>query len=647
MKGKKPTVALFLCKCGTNIADMIDMDVVAKRFAEAATIETHELFCSPAGKKFMTESLKKSKPDIVVVAACSPKTHEKTFRDIAAAAEINLAKVQMANIREQDAWVTADKNEATKKAIALINGAIERSMFHEELQPRFMECLTDIVVIGGGIAGIEAALMAAAAGRKVTIIEKEISLGGNVIKMEEVAPKMECAPCLLAPRIAAVRDNPNITVIANADVTDVLGFFGNFNVKVRQKARYVKNTCIGCEACFEVCPVESPSAFHCGLGNKKAVYTLFPGSLPAAAIIDKKQCKHFIDGSCNACAAACPFQAIDFEDHDRQLEIAAGAVIVATGSATVGASVLPKRLGYKKFSDVYTLSEFERIASSNGPYGGSIHCVDGRPVTSLAVIHCAGSLTKDGIPYCSGICCATALKAGEMLRKKQPDAKVFNIHDRLTFPGRETESFFERQIEEGTRFLKTNDLQGVTISQKGNTLVVSGAGFEPVSADMVVLATPVVPCVGMEGLSAMLNTETSESGFFKPDHQILHATGTSIDGIYAAGSCASPCDIPTAITRAQAAAGDAIARLMPGRKIELEVMTTCIDEHLCSGCKLCISLCPYKAITFDKEKRQSFVNEAICRGCGTCVAGCPGGAARAKHFTDQQLIAEMEGVLHG
>ena len=645
MNGKKPTIALFLCKCGTNIADMVDYDQVAARFASQAVIEKHDLYCSPAGKKAMEESLKKNNPDMVVVAACSPKTHEKTFRDVSAAVGINMAKVHMANIREQAAWVTADKKEATQKAIELINGAISRIRLHEELQARSMECRTDVVVIGGGIAGIEAALMAANAGRKVTLFEKEISLGGSVIKMEEVAPNMECAPCLLAPRISAIRDNKNITVIANAEVTDVLGFFGNFTVKARKKARYVKNSCIGCEACFEVCPVDVISDFHHGLGTKKAVYTLFPGSLPATAIIDKNKCLHFVDGSCDACVAACPFQSIDFNDTDSLVEISAGAVIIATGAGNA-VPKLPPALGYKKFKDVHTLMEFERIGSSNGPYGGDFHCADGRPVKSLAVVHCAGSLTKEGLPYCSGICCMTGMKAGEALRKKIPDALVVNIHDRLTLPGPEAETFYSHQIKEGTQFIKSSGLSKIKVEQENDKLQVSGPDFKPVTVDMVVLATGSAPCDDMAALTTILNTDTNENGFFKPDHQILHATGTSIDGIYAAGACASPCDIPTAITRAQAAAGDIVSRLVPGRKIDLEAMTSCIDEKLCAGCKMCIALCPYKAVTFDKEKRISVINEAICRGCGTCVAGCPGKAAGAKHYTKEQIFAEVGGIIH-
>jgi heterodisulfide reductase subunit A2 len=646
MKKHDKKMALFLCKCGTNIADMVDFDTIQRRFGATAAVSTHDLLCSPAGKKFMKESLAANKPDVVVVAACSPKMHEKTFQDVAAGAGINMARVHMANIREQCAWVTKDKNEATAKAIALINGALVRSVLHEDLDKRSMECLTDIVVIGGGIAGIEAALMAANAGRKVTIIEKEISVGGEVIKMEEVAPNMECAPCLLAPRISSVRDNPNITVVANAEVTDVIGFFGNFIVKALRKARYVKSSCIGCEACFEVCPVSAPSNFHLGLGTKKAIYTQFPGSLPATAVIDAKTCKHFIDGSCDACVAVCPFQSIDFNDKDEKIEITAGAVIVATGSGLLPMTSLPlfKR---GRIANALTMPEFERIASSNGPYGGDIRLADGRPVNSLAVIHCAGSLTTEGVPYCSGICCMTAMKAGELLRKKNPKAAVVNIHDRMVMTGPDYDAFYKRQKHEGTKFVKTSDLTAVSVAQKGNSLEVRGPGFEPFSADMVVLATGSTPSPDMDALCKLLNTDRSSGGFFKPDHQILHATGTSIDGVYAVGGCASPCDISTAITRAQAAAGDAVSRLVPGRKIELETMTSAIDELKCGGCRLCIAVCPYKAVRYDRDKKVSVVNEAVCRGCGTCAAACPGGAIRAKHFADNQLFAEVEGVLHG
>ncbi|MBN1577103.1 MAG: CoB--CoM heterodisulfide reductase iron-sulfur subunit A family protein [Chitinispirillaceae bacterium] len=649
MNGKKTKIALFLCKCGANIADFIDLKEIESRFSGNDTtsfVETQDLLCSPAGKKNMLETIEKNKPDFVVVAACSPQMHEKTFQEVVADAGINMARMQMANIREQSAWVTTDKKKATLKAIALINAAMERSVLHDDLQPKTMECLTDLIIIGGGMAGIEAALLAANAGRKVTIVEKEISLGGSVIKIEEVAPNMECAPCLLSPRLAAVRDNKNIRVISNASVTDVLGFFGNFKVKIKRMARYVKESCIGCEACFEVCPVTVDNDFNLGLGTKKAISTLFAGSVPAAAAIDKTNCLHFTDGSCNACAAVCPFQSIDFEDTGEDIEVSAGAVIVATGCTTVNPSTVPET-GYGKIENVYSMPEFERIASSNGPYGGEIRLKNGEPPRSVAVIHCVGSLSDGGVPYCSGICCMTAIKTGELLRKKNPDVEVYSIHDRLVFNGPEQQAFFEKQKEEGTHFVKTERLRDLRVVQNGTTIEISGPDFQPIAVDMVVLSTGLTPQKGTLALARMLNADLTDAGFFKADHPILRAIGSSIDGVYTAGCCASPCDVTTAITRAQAAAGDAISKLVPGRKIALEVMTTIIDEIKCAGCKLCIAVCPYKAIDFDGQKKVCVVNEAICRGCGTCAATCPGGAARAIHFSDQQIMAEIGGLLHG
>lgn len=640
---------LFLCRCGANIADFVDLPQLeswAKERGDLCFVETHDLLCSPAGKTFVEDTIRAHSPDTVVVAACSPKMHEKTFGDAAQNAGLNMARVAMANVREQCAWVTADKAQATRKAQSLIAAGIARAARQEDLEPRFMECLTDLVVIGGGIAGMEAALAGANAGRTVTIIEREISLGGSLIKTEEVAPAMECSPCLLAPRLAQIKEHPNIRVVTQAEVTDVIGFYGNFTVRARRKARYVKESCIGCEMCFEVCPASVTSAFHLGLGQHKAVYTAFPGSVPAAAAIDRSACLHFTDQSCDACVSVCPFGSIDFEDQDEDLEFKAGAVIVATGYDTVDPTGIG-RLGFGVIDDVYDMPQFERIASSNGPYGGEIRLRDGRTPGSLAVIHCVGSLCADGLPYCSGICCTLAAKAGELFRKKIPGATVTSIHDRLVFDGPAANRFFRRQIEEGTKFLRVWDLCSVSVERTPQGLRVSANGMEPITVDMVVLATGMIAHPTNAALAGLCNTEVDAFGFLKPDHGVLHATGTTIDGIYAAGCVSSPCDSATAVSRAHAAVGHALSRLVPGRQIELEVLTCSIDAERCAGCKLCVAVCPYKAIAYDREKAVSVITEAICRGCGTCAATCPAGAASAKHFTDTQIYAELGGVLHG
>jgi heterodisulfide reductase subunit A len=311
--------------------------------------------------------------------------------------------------------VTRDKALATEKAKALISAAVNRGRLAEALQRRSMEVNADVLVIGGGIAGIEAALLAARAGRKVYLVEREISLGGTVIKTEQVAPNLECSPCLLAPRLALVKEHPNIRVITNAEVIQLLGFYGNFSAKIIKKARFVEDNCIGCEECFPPCPVTISSDFHLGLGKVKAIYTLFPGSVPAAAAIDRASCLHFSGESCVKCVEACPFKSINFEQRDELIEVNIGAVVVATGYADGDVSQFD-RLDHGKIDNVYTLPEFERLASSNGPTRGVIQLRDGGKPSSVAVIHCAGSLTENGVPYCSGSCCTQAVKVGMLVR---------------------------------------------------------------------------------------------------------------------------------------------------------------------------------------------------------------------------------------
>jgi heterodisulfide reductase subunit A len=598
-------LGVFLCKCGTNIAGFVDLDAVQAKLTthpDVSFVSSHNLMCSPEGRKFVEETIARHHPDHVLVAACSPKMHEQTFRDAAVRAGLNMGMVQIVNLREQCAWVTPDVQQATRKALTLI--------------------------------------------RKVVLIEKEVSLGGEVIKTEEVAPNMECAPCLLAPRLSAIRDNPNIQVVANAEVTDVLGFFGNFTVKVRAKARYVTKDCIGCEACFEACPTSVRSRFHLGLGTRKAIYTLFPGSVPAAAIIDRDACRHFTHDSCDACVGACPFGAIDFNDTDRDLEFQAGAVILAAGHGAVDPSGIA-RLGYGKIDNVYTLAEFERLASSNGPCGGQILLRNGKQPASLAVLNCVGSLSDEGVPYCSGTCCLLAGKVGHLARAKIPGVSVYNLHDRLVFAGPAGQAFHRHQIEAGTKYLHVEDLASVHLTQGPRGIHISANGIADLDVDMVVLVTGVTPAAGLGRLAEQLNIDRDAHGFLKPDHPVLHQAGTTLDGIYAVGGCVQPCDSGAAVTMAQAAVGDALSKLVPGRRIQLEAMTSCIDKDTCAGCRMCVAVCPYKAISYDTEEHVCAVNEALCRGCGTCAATCPSGACTAKHYTNTQIYAEIGGVVHG
>jgi heterodisulfide reductase subunit A2 len=640
---------LFLCRCGTNVADFVDLEAVqawAQEEAHADHVCIHDYLCAPAGKAFIETTLKEQGSRRAVMAACSPKLHQKTFEECGGNAGLNPAQVSMANIREQCAWVTPDKEKAKIKARQLIRAALDRSALHLDLPRQRMECNTDFVVIGGGIAGIEAALQAAEAGRKVTIFEKEISLGGEMIKVEELAPSGECSPCLLAPRLSEVRENPNITVITGATVTDVIGFFGNFTVKARKKARYVTDDCIGCEACFEPCPVEVQSTFHLGMGTHKAIHTLFPGSVPAAAAIEREHCLKLNGIECEACVENCPFGALDFAQTDETVEVQCGAVVVAVGAEVHVPSDLA-RLGLDGKSDIYTYAEFERLTCSNGPTQASLVKRDGTAPSRIAVLHCAGSLCADGLAYCSGVCCTNALMVGDTVRKQLPEAIVTNIHDRLMLPGRDAEAFLLHQTSEGTRMIECRELDKVRIEpQASGEIVILVPGRDALTVDMVVLSTGFVAGQRARELSVLINAEQDSHGFLRSDHPILNITGSVIDGVSLAGSCLQPSHAPQSITSAQAAVGRSLSRLVPGRTIELETMVSRIDAAHCAGCKMCVATCPYKAIGFDRETRKSKVNEAVCRGCGTCAATCPGNAITAVHFTNEQLIAEVKGVLH-
>lgn len=646
---------LLLCKCSSNISNFIDFNEIkawAKKREDIHLIITGNLLCSPDEKSTISKLLKGNNKYIkyrkiksIIIAACSPKLHEKTFRDIAEERNVNISRIAMANIREQCAWVTKNKEAATKKAIQLIRAALTRVKYSEELTQPTMKILSDILIIGGGIAGIKTALTLSKAGRKVYLVEKDISIGGSIIKSEEIAPNMECAPCLIAPLLSAVRDDPNIEVITNAEVEEVVGFFGNFTVTVRKKARFVEDTCVGCEECFEVCPVSVKNDFHYKLGDRKAVYTLFAGSVPAAAVIDSESCRHFTEVTCEECKSVCPFQSINFEQEDEVLSIKTGSIVLATGLSNYNPSGI-ENLGYNKLDNVFTSYEFERLSSSNGPTESSIVLKNGEVPESAAVIHCAGSLSENGLAYCSKVCCLNALKAGALLKAQNKEIQIYNIHNDIVLNNPKEFEFLKEQKNMGTSFIHCTDLASIKLEKDNGRIRISGKGFENITVDMAVLSTGLLPPENTGELAARLNIDLDNYNFFIPDHELLHSTGTVLDGIYAAGCAVTPCNIPESVTQGQAVAGDILSKLIPGREIELEIMTSVIDESKCAGCKLCITVCPFKAIIFDKEKMVSVVNEAICRGCGTCTAACPSNASTAKHFSDNEIYAEIGGILH-
>lgn len=649
-----PKIGVFLCKCGENIGSVIDVDSLADRVkntADVVFVETHELLCSPDGREFVSAEIRKRGVDRVVAAACSPKDHENTFQKSLEAAGLNRHLLQMANIREHCSWVSTDKVASLDKAEALIRAAIRRVRFHESLVQKEIEANPDVLVIGGGPAGIEAALLAAAAGRKVTLVEKSPTLGGTPTQFEEVAPTMECAPCMMAPRLDEVSRHEGVTVLTSTEALEIVGYLGNFKARVLKTARLIDTErCLGCDECIQACPVSVRSDYQHGLGDRKAIFVPFPGSVPNAAFIDRENCLRYKGESCTACADACPFEAVNFQEQDEILDIEAGAVVVATGFSSFDPKA-DKRWDMSDMSEVYTLGGLERLAGNHGPTGGRIVMKNGEVPGTIAVVHCVG---RSELGYCSGVCCQSALKIAELLRgcskDKGGDTEVVHLHTDLVLPGRLGEGLRQKAAHAGARFVRTMGPNHMQVEKQADRLRVdykdAVGALQSVTADMVVLACGMTSSEGTRQMAKILDLVSDSSGFIAPDHPLMRPTEASLEGVFTAGCASGPKTIAQSVVDAKSAAGAALSKIQPGKKLKLEVIVAHAEETLCSKCMVCVAVCPYRAAEYDAKADQVVINEVLCRGCGTCVGGCGSGAAIARQFTDAQLEAEMREVLH-
>lgn len=638
-------IGVYVCKCGPNIGDKIDVDAIVNdvnSIKDVATAKSHNLLCSEDGIKFLKSEIKKEKLSRVAIAACTPKMYEQKFMKACETAGLNPYLMQMTNIREQCAWVTPDKTAATEKARSFVIAAINRVLLQEPIEKKEIDIQPDVLVVGGGVAGMEATLTLAQKGRKVYLVDKSPCIGGLGARFEEVYQTMECAPCMLAPEMQDILQKENIETLTHSEIEDVVGSYGNFSVKIRKKARYVsEEACIGCGACFEPCPVEISNEFDEGLSKRKAIYLPFAGALPNVPVIDKDNCKKLKGEECNACEQACPFGAINFDDEDKIIEKQVGAIILATGSMLFDPKSIPT-LGYGKFDNVLTGLQLERLNASNGPTGGKILLKNGKEPKSIAFIYCVGRKEKG---YCSGVCCMYSVKLAHLLRDKLPDVKIYNFYTDLCLPKKEHQRLYNEAVDKGAKFIRSDGTENVTRVDKN--LVVqykTDSTKKKVSVDMVVLASAVEPDESTEKIAKLLDIPLDEQGFFSEEHVLMKPFGTPLEGVFIAGSCQGPKDIADAVAQGGAAAGRILSKLIPGEKLELEPKVAEIDEDLCSGCSTCITLCPYSATHRDEEKKIAVVDDTLCRGCGTCVAACPTGAAKAKHFTKEQIFAEIKEV---
>ncbi len=663
-------IGVFVCECGPNIKEAIDLDTVvtfAQRLKNVVMAKPFNLLCSEAGKKLIEEDIKTYNLTRVVIAACSPREHEHTFKKVLSNAGLNPYLLQLVNIREQCAWVIKNKTLATEKAKAMIQAAVERVIHHEPLESKEIECQMDALVVGAGIAGISAALTLAQKNRKVYLVEKSPVIGGKVARYEKVFPTLECASCVLDPVLDKVLHNEQIELLTLSEIQEVLGFFGNFIVKVKKNARCVDTkTCIGCGACFEVCSVKVKNEYNEGLDERRAIYIPYAGALPNVAVIDKEHCLHFQAEGCNACQNACPFGSINYEENDEVQELRVGAIVLATGFDVFDPKRAPQ-YGYGKIDNVYTSLEFERLLNSNGPTGGKILLKNGQPPKKIALIHCAGSRTKKYNEYCSGVCCMYSLKFAHMVNEQLPDSSISEFYSDFCLPGKESQGFFNNLLDKnGIEFVRVKDLDSIKFSEKKGKVLIqykdAHGDMKKAPFDLAVLSVAIEAAKDAQDLARIFDIPQGEGGFFTEEHTELSPASTIKEGIFIAGCAQGPKDVQSTVAQGQAAAGNILSRLIPGEKLVLEAITATVDEDLCSGCKICIGLCPYKAITynspslpFSKGGQEGFsdekgeiatINEVLCRGCGICAAACPSGAIKAKHFTDKQIFTEIEGLLN-
>ena len=659
MSDEEPRIGVYVCDCGFNIAGVVNVPELieyARGLRNVVVAREYKYMCSSPGQETIQKDIKERKLNRVVVASCSPHLHEATFRRAVEGAGGNPFLVHMVNIREQVAWVTANRKDATEKAKALVAAGVARVARHAPLERREVPVRSEVLVLGGGIAGIQAALTAADSGRRVYLVEREPSIGGHMAKFDKTFPTLDCAACILTPKMTGVKNHPNITVLSYSEVARVDGYVGNFRVTVRRKPRYVdEQKCVGCFECIEKCVYKDarfPSEFELGLGKRKPIYIPFPQAVPLVAVIDPETCIEFKTHNCRkTCVDACGDRdAIDFGQMEQTVELEVGTIIVATGFQVFDARRMTN-YGYGNHPGVYTALEVERLAASNGPTGGEIVLRDGRRPTSVGIVHCVGSRDHAYNAYCSKVCCMYSLKLAHLI-KERTDADVWNFYIDMRTPGKGYEEFYQRLLAENVHFVRGKVAEVTDLAQskaEEGKLVITvedtllGA-VRRVPVDMVILSVALEPRPDREEVRRLLNLSCSMEGFFLERHPKLAPVSTMNDGMFIAGACQGPKDIPETVAQAEAAAAEAVALTSRGF-LTLEPNLAYIEEPLCSGCQVCIPLCPYTAIELDREKMVARISDVLCKGCGVCVAACPSGAAKQKMFEDEQLMDELAGVL--
>ena len=654
-------IGVYICHCGTNIAGTVDVEEVSKWIGENLKDEgvvisrDYKFMCSSLGQELIQADIKEKGLNRVIVAACSPHLHEKTFRTACQQAGINPYLCELVSIREQVSWVHQDKKIATQKAKALVSGGVRRVAKDEPLEDIRVPINPATLIVGAGIAGIQAALEIADSGFPVILVERESSIGGHMAQFDKTFPTLDCAACILTPKMVDVGNHPNITLLTLSEVERVDGYVGNFLVTIRKRARYIReDICTGCGICIEKCPSKViDTNFEAGLGYRKAIYRNFPQAIPKYPVIDTEHCTYFLKGKCKACQIFCPTQpnSIDFEQQDEIIQIDVGNIILATGYDLFDARRIPQ-YGYGRLANVFTSLEFERMCNASGPTEGKVFLRDGvTEPKSVGIIHCVGSRDKNYNNYCSAICCMQSLKFAHLVRERT-GAEVYEFYIDMRTAFKDYDEFYQRVLHEGVHFIRGKVAEvtdaarlpgeeGKLIIQVEDTLI---GKQRRIPVDMVILSAAIEPRKDADEIAKKFGISCSSNGFYIEKHPKLDPVATLTEGIFIAGACQGPKDIPASVTQGAAAAARVLGRIQ-SKELSLEPVRASIIEEKCSGCRVCNDLCPFNAITFNEEKNVSEINQALCQGCGTCVAACPSAAITGTQFTNEQILAQIEGIL--
>jgi len=662
-------IGIFTCWCGENIARTVDVDEVAKQVSSLPGVRcsvNYKYMCSDPGQAMVREKIVSEKLDGVVVASCSPHMHLKTFRKAAQAAGLNPYLVEMANIREHCSWVHHDRAQATAKAVDIIRLSVEKVRNDAALEPIRVPVTRRALVIGGGVAGIQAALDIADAGYEVVMVEREPSIGGKMAGLSETFPTLDCSQCILTPRMVEVGQHPRIKLYSYSEVEAVEGFVGNFKITIRQKARYVDTAkCTGCGECWNVCPLKkNPSEFDFAMGTRPAIYIPFPQAVPARPVIDKKQCAKLIRNGCGLCEKKCKAEAINFKDEDKLVEEKVGTVVVATGYKLYNIAKEQNKAwlsgygeyGYGKYKNVIDSLQFERLVSASGPTNGVLkRPSDGAIPKNVVFISCVGSRDNaKGLPYCSKICCMYTAKHAMLYKHKVHDGQAHVFYMDIRAGGKGYDEFVRRAIEQdGAKYYRGRVSK---ITEENGKLMVRGADTlagvpVTIEADLVVLAAAMRPTDGIEELAQKLNIGYDEFGFLLESHPKLRPVETNTAGIFIAGACHAPKDIPESVAQASAAASK-VQVMLAADELTREPEIAAVNEQTCAACFTCVHTCPYHAIERTELrtgrgafiKRTARVNPGLCMGCGTCVSVCPSKSADLQGFTEQQVYAMVESL---